>query len=129
MATETLAEEVARNKAAVENDVAAIDREVSAAFVASGIGAAVLGLAIVGAEISPAIKQALTLWGPVGPLSGKTTVSVVAFLLSWALLHVVFRNRQVQLRASFIVTLVLVSVGLLLSFPPVFEGIAHLLGA
>lgn len=104
-----------------KTEVVAMDSAVGAAFIASGIGSTVLGLAIIGAEASAGIKDALNLWNPAGPLSGKTTVAVIAFLVSWVLLHLGMKNRSVNLSTSFIVSLVLIGIGLLLSFPPIFE--------
>src|SRR4051812_37189182 len=52
----------------------------AAAFLACGVGSAVLGLAIVLVEASPGhVKSWLNFYDPVGPLSGKTIVAVVAF--------------------------------------------------
>lgn len=107
-----------------ETQVVAMDSAVGAAFIASGVGSTVLGLAIIGAEASAGIKDALNLWNPAGPLSGKTTVAVIAFLISWVLLHLGMKNRTISLTTSFIITAVLVGIGLLLSFPPVFEMFA-----
>jgi hypothetical protein len=50
----------------------------SAAFVSSGIGCLVIGLMVTGAEMSAGLKTALTWSNPVGPLSGKTGVGVIA---------------------------------------------------
>jgi hypothetical protein len=104
-------------------EVSVIDRAIGAAFISSGIGALVLGLAIVLTE-SPAnvgLKNALTWNSDVGPLSGKTGVAVIAFLLSWVILHFVFQTRPAKLMTSFIITVVLVGLGMLFSFPPFFE--------
>ena len=99
----------------------AIDREVGAALIASGIGALVLGLAVVGVEASESIRDALAWSDAVGPLSGKTGVAVIAFVLSWLGLHFALKNARLTLMTSFVITLILVGLGLLLTFPPVFE--------
>lgn len=101
-------------------DVNIGDRAMGASMIASGIGALTLGIMIILAEISPAIKSALTFNKAVGPLSGKTTVAVIAFFVSWLVLHFIFKGRSVALRTSFIVAVVLLVLGLLLTFPPVF---------
>lgn len=96
----------------------------AATFIASGIGALVLGLMTTGAEFSAGLKGALNWWNPAGPLSGKTSVAVLAWLISWVLLHTLWKNKEVNLRASFIITLVLIGLGLLFTFPPIFEALA-----
>jgi len=107
--------------------VASMDTAVGAAFLASGIGALVLGLAVVGSEVSPAINSFLRWVGPVGPLSGKVGLTVIAFVGSWVGLHFFFRNRTLKLTTSFTVSLVLLALGLLLTFPPVFYWLHSIL--
>jgi hypothetical protein len=123
MATTTPAQVASEASAKEDTQVTVLDREVGAAFIASGIGSFVLGILIVLTEMpsGAGLKSALAFVGPVGPLSGKTTVAVIAFVASWAILHFVFKNRAVKLTTSFIITVVLLALGLLLSFPPVFE--------
>ena len=55
---------------------------VAAALLAGGIGAFAVGLMTVLAEASEAIANLLRFSGPVGPLSGKTTVAVVIWLIA-----------------------------------------------
>jgi len=105
-----------------KTQVITMESAVSAAFIASGIGSIVLGLTIVGAEVNANIKSFLTFIGAVGPLSGKTTLAVIGFVVSWIILHFVFRNRPMKLATGFIITVILLVVGLLLSFPPVFTS-------
>jgi len=99
---------------------------VAAAFIAAGIGSLVLGLMVVLAEASSDINAALDfarnygLGSGVGPLSGKVLVATTAFLLSWVVLHLVLRKKEVNFSVAFIVALVLVGAGFLLTFPPVF---------
>ena len=101
-------------------EISAADRAVSASMIASGIGSLVLGIAIVLAEVNAGIKTFLTWNSGVGPLSGKTGVAVLAFLASWGVLHYVFQRNPLTLMRSFVVTIVLLVLGLLLTFPPVF---------
>lgn len=102
------------------SEVSAADRAMSASMIASGIGAVTLGLVIILAEANAAFKDAMAWVKPVGPLSGKTTVAVIVFFLSWVVLHYVFKRKAISLNTAFIVTLVLLALGLLLTFPPVF---------
>jgi hypothetical protein len=106
---------------------ATMDSAVGAAFVAAGVGSLVLGLALLGAEVSPGIKSFLNWVGPVGPLSGKVGLTVIAFIVSWVGLHFAFRTRAVKLANSFAISLVLIVIGFLLTFPPVFQFLTKLL--
>lgn len=94
---------------------------VAAAMLAGGIGSAALGIIIPLSEAIPALKTALTLDAGVGPLSGKTTVSIVAFFLSWAILHFVFRGKETNFTRAATISFVLLAIGLLGSFPPIFD--------
>ena len=105
------------------DEITVLDREVGAAFIASGIGSFALALMIVLTEMKAGagLKTFLTWVGPVGPLSGKTGVAVIAFVASWLILRFVFKNRALDLTRSFIIALILIGLGMLLSFPPIFD--------
>jgi hypothetical protein len=93
----------------------------AAALLAAGIGSAALGVAVVLVEMSPGtIKPLLNLYNPVGPLSGKSTVAVVVFALSWLCLWLWARDRNVNFGRWALAAFVLLGVGLLLTFPPIF---------
>ncbi len=96
----------------------------AAAFLAAGIGAFVLGLLTTVAAASEAIAEKLEFSTPVGPLSGKTTIAVAAWLVSWLVLHLALRGRDPAPRTVFWVTAVLVVLGLLGTFPIFFEAFA-----
>lgn len=93
----------------------------SAAFIASGIGVFAMGLMTTGAVISEGLKNALNWWNPAGPLVGKTGIAILAWLISWVLMNTVWKDKELELHKSFTITLVLIIVGVLLTFPPVFE--------
>ncbi len=107
---------------------------VVAAFLAAGIGSLVIGIGVVLNEASGAIKDAFGidlnaflqfdktfgLGSGVGPLSGKVGLAVIAFAVSWVLLHLWLRGKEVDFRTAFIATLVLVGLGFALTFPPIF---------
>jgi hypothetical protein len=99
---------------------------VAAAFLAGGIGSLALGLVVclneLGGDVSKllAFDKNFGLGSGVGPLSGKALVAVLAFLISWAILHFVWRGKEVAFGRIFTIALVLVAVGFLLTFPPVF---------
>jgi hypothetical protein len=124
MATQTSNVENVHSVAPATVEVNAADRAMGAAMIASGIGSLVLGIAIVLAEANAGIKSFLNWVSPVGPLSGKTGVAVLAFVLTWVALHYAFQRRAISLTSAFIITVVLLVLGLLLSFPPVFVSLA-----
>jgi hypothetical protein len=66
--------------------------------------------------------QALNWWNPAGPLTGKTDVGVIAWLISWALLNTVWKGKDYDLGKAFIITLIGVTLGVILTFPPVSEA-------
>ncbi len=94
---------------------------VAAAFLAAGIGALVLGILTTLAEASEGVASALEWSSSVGPLMGKTILSVAAFAVSWVILHVGLRDKDPNPRAVFVWTAVLVAVGLVLTFPTFFQ--------
>lgn len=61
----------------------------------------------------------------IGPYSGKETVMAVAWLVSWAVLYLVLRHRHVDPRPWFGLALLLLLLGFLGVWPPVW----HWLGA
>ncbi len=71
------------------------------------------------------------LWMPgaagIGPYSGKETLSAVAWLASWGILHYTLRDRALNLSRWMITFLVAVGVATTLIWPPVFEYLAHLM--
>ena len=101
--------------------------EAAAALLAGGVGCFVIGLLTTLAAIPAlvSLKNALNWYNPVGPLSGKTGVGIIAFVLAWAIGHYLLRQKEVSLKLYFIITMVLVGLGFLLTFPPVFEAFEH----
>jgi hypothetical protein len=95
-----------------------------AAVIAAAIGSLVLGVFTTLAEASANVKDWLVLREPVGPLSGKTTMSVAAWVVSWVVFGVLWRNREVDSRAVIIASAVLIGLGLLGTFPAFFEEFA-----
>ena len=92
-----------------------------AAILAAGIGAFVLGLLTTLSEASAAIRGALNFYNPVGPLSGKTGVAVVVWLVAWGILGGAWKDRDVDFGRVWSATLTLVILGLLGTFPLVFD--------
>ncbi|MBB5157520.1 hypothetical protein [Saccharopolyspora phatthalungensis] len=94
---------------------------ISAAILAAGVGATALGIVTVLAAASTSAAGWLQWSAAVGPLSGKTTVAVLCWLVSWALLHVALRNRPTETRPALTIALILIGLGVLGTFPSFFE--------
>ena len=93
-----------------------------AAMISAGLGCLAIGVFTTGAVLSEELKNTLNIYNPAGPLSGKTTFAVVIWLVSWLLLGYLWKDKELNLRRSFIITMIMVAVGLLLTFPPFFEA-------
>jgi hypothetical protein len=94
--------------------------QAAAAFISGGIGCLATGLMVTGAEFSAGLKTALTWSNPVGPLSGKTGIGIIAFIVSWAILHYMWKDREIDIKRAFIAAMILTALGFLLTFPPFF---------
>lgn len=97
---------------------------IAAAVLAVGIGAFVLGLVTTLNEASTDVHDFLEFDEDVGPLSGKTIIAVVAYLVSWAVLHGLWRRQNPALRPILIATAVLVALGVLGTLPTFFQAFA-----
>lgn len=92
-----------------------------AAILAAAIGCAVLGLIIPLAEAIVPLKNSLNWWNPGGPLVGKTSVSVIAYFASWFVLHRMWNDREIAFDTIWKVSLVLLAIGFIGTFPLFFE--------
>jgi hypothetical protein len=97
---------------------------ISAAIIAGGIGVLALGIFTTLAEISEPFKNFLNFYKPVGPLAGKTTYAVVIWLISWVVLHFLYKDRAMESRKALTVALILVALGVLGTFPLFFQAFA-----
>ena len=93
----------------------------AAAILASGVGSLALGLFTCLTQALGPINAALSFYGPVGSLSGETTLAVVAWLASWGILHLLWKREQVNFAKIFVATLMLIGLGLVGTFPPFFQ--------
>lgn len=103
------------------------DGPAAAAMVAAGFGFFVLGALAVLSEASVPIHDWLEGWEMgrgVGPLAGKTIIAAIAWAVSWAILALVWRKKDVNLKAWFTVSIVLGILGAIGTFPPVFLSFA-----
>jgi hypothetical protein len=95
---------------------------IAAAIIAGGIGAAALGFFTTLAEASEGVKDWLQWSDAVGPLSGKVLMAVLVWLVAWAVLHLVLRSRPYETRRALVISLVLIGLGVLGTFPLFFQA-------
>lgn len=93
----------------------------AAALLAGGIGAATLGIVTTLSEASTSIANALNWYNPVGPLTGKVLITVAVYFLSWILLGIAWKDKDVNFGGIATLSFILLAIGLLGTFPPVFE--------
>jgi hypothetical protein len=94
----------------------------AALILAGGIAVFCMGLVTTLAEASTGIADALQWNDRVGPLSGKTLITVVVFALAWALLTALWRRANPSLRSITIASIVLIVLGLVGTFPTFFQA-------
>jgi hypothetical protein len=73
----------------------------AAAALAAGLGVFVIGLITSLAEASASLKNSLAWYTPVGPLSGKMGVGVLAWLVAWIVLHNAWKTKPVNFGQTF----------------------------
>jgi hypothetical protein len=96
----------------------------AAAMIAAGVGIFTLGLLTTLAVISGSVKTFLLWWEwgqGVGPLAGKSTLAVLAWLISWLILDLLWRKKDVEMKPAFYIGLTLGILGAIGTFPPFFE--------
>jgi hypothetical protein len=90
-----------------------------AAYLGAGIGAFAMGLFVVLNEAG--VFAAPALYGPAGGVTGRTAFAVLTWLVGWAVLHQRWKNREVAAGRIHALTLSLILLGLVLTFPPVWS--------
>ena len=93
----------------------------AAAILAAGIGSFAFGFAVCLSQAVKAVENFFTLSVAVGPLSGKTAAPIVVWLVSWIILGLMWKNRQVSFAKVLVAALALIALGLLGTFPPFYE--------
>jgi hypothetical protein len=89
-----------------------------AAILAAGIGCAMVGILAFAAEASKPLANMLNFYNPTGPLSGKTTVAVIVWLVAWFVLSRLWKSKSVAMAPINVAAFILLGVGFLLTFPP-----------
>lgn len=92
-----------------------------AAVLSVAIGALVLGVCALAGDASPLLARLFNVWNPTGPLSGVTMLAILAWLVTWFVFARVWGGRNLDLRRINLLALALISVGLLLTFPPFMD--------
>jgi hypothetical protein len=92
-----------------------------AAFLAAGIGSLALGVITTLAEAIPALKTALGVYAPAGPLSGKTGVAVIVWLVSWVGFHFAWKDKDQNFSQIFTIALALIALGFVGTFPVFYD--------
>lgn len=89
-----------------------------AAFLSSGIGAFGMGAIVLLNEVG--LFAAPSLYAPAGGVTGRTTLATIVWLIAWGVLHNRWKVRDIAPGRVYAVTLALVAVGVLGTFPPVW---------
>jgi hypothetical protein len=100
-------------------DQASTNGAALAAYLAAGIGALAMGLFVILNEAD--VFTAPSLYAPAGGVSGRTTFAVVAWLIAWGVLHRLWNGRQRDSGRVHVIALLLIALGALLTFPPVWR--------
>ena len=93
----------------------------AAAIFSAALFAFVLGLLTFLAAAAEGVSDWLNFQDRVGPLSGKTTMAGVVWIVSWPLLHLAWRKREIPLTPVVVLSAALILAGALLMFPPIFQ--------
>src|SRR5574340_1275042 len=93
----------------------------AAAMLAAGIGCLFLAIATILGENLAAFGKFFNFINPVGNLTGKTWVAILAWLISWAILANKWRGQEVNFGKIYRATLILMILGLLGTFPLIFD--------
>ena len=100
-----------------------VNGPVSAALLAGGIGSAAMGLITLIYEINDKSAFAKSMaWNKgVGGLSGKSSLAIIVFFIAWAILHYVWKDKDTDFARISSISIALLIVGLLGTFPPVWH--------
>jgi hypothetical protein len=90
-------------------------------MLSAAIGSLALAIPAIAGDKSLAIKNTLNFCEPTGPLSGVTTVAIFVWLLTWLILDRRWGKRSVTMRRINTVSIGLLVLSILLTFPPVVD--------
>ena len=92
-----------------------------AALLSAGIGSLALAILAIASDQSALIKSHLSFYKPTGPLSGVTTSAILIWLITWAILEWRWRKKTVAINRISATTLVLLTLSIALTFPPIAD--------
>jgi hypothetical protein len=93
----------------------------AAAILAAGAGSAALGVLALAADAWPSVNHILIFYMPTGALSGVTTTAILVWLAVWFGLSRLWHAKEIALGRVNLAALVLLVVGILLTFPPFMD--------
>ena len=93
----------------------------AAAILAAAIGNLALAVLACAGDKLAAVKSLLIFYKPTGQLSGVTSVAILIWLITWGILEWRWRNRTVAVGRITTISLALLGLSLLLTFPPVVD--------
>ena len=93
----------------------------AAAILAAGGGSFALALLTILSDKFVAWRDLLSFYKPTGALSGVTTSAVVIWLAFWIVLDLLWCRKQVSLKWINFVSLLLLLMSLLATFPPLAD--------
>ena len=96
----------------------AVNGAAMASFLAAGVGAFAMGAIVLLNEAG--LFAAPPLYAPAGGVTGRTTLATIVWLLSWGVLHYWWSAREIPPARVSAVVLILVALGVLGTFPPVW---------
>jgi hypothetical protein len=93
-----------------------------AALLAGGIGGFVFGVLTDISEVSKTAADHLQWYRPAGALSGVAILAVAIWLIKWAALHRLWKNKQLKNQQMLLIIIcVLILGGIIATFPPFYE--------
>ena len=92
-----------------------------AAVLGAALAFAVLGAATTLAEVFDGFGSWLAFSSRVGMLSGETIIAIAVYFVSWAGLGLFWRRSEPRPLPVFVVTALLIGIGLVGTFPPFFR--------
>jgi hypothetical protein len=93
----------------------------AAAMLAAATGSFALAIVAFAGDKSISIKNSLNFYKPTGPLSGVTTLAILVWLLTWLILEWRWGKRAVAMSRINRVSLALLVLSILLTFPPIVD--------
>ncbi len=93
----------------------------AAAILSAGAGCLALALLAAAGDKSAAVNRLFNLYKPTGALSGVTTAAILIWLCLWGTLEWLWRKKTVAAGGICATALVLLGLGMLLTFPPIVD--------